>query len=41
LVFRPLGADIATFDLPKIANLKAVMPQLSRDKPVLVSQAKD
>jgi peptide-methionine (S)-S-oxide reductase len=29
-----------TFDLPKIANLKAVMPQVYRDKPVLVSQAK-
>jgi peptide-methionine (S)-S-oxide reductase len=27
-------------DLPKIANLKAVMPQVYRDKPVLVSQSK-
>ena len=31
---------IAYNDLPKIANLKAVMPQLYRDKPVLVSDAK-
>lgn len=30
---------IARFDLPKIANLKAMMPELYRDKPVLVSQA--
>ena len=30
---------IATFDLPKIANLKTMMPELYRDKPVLVSQA--
>ncbi|WP_421955719.1 peptide-methionine (S)-S-oxide reductase MsrA [Polaromonas sp.] len=30
---------IATFDLPKIANLKIMMPELYRDKPVLVSQA--
>ena len=28
---------IATFDLPKIANLKATMPQVYRDKPVLVA----
>jgi peptide-methionine (S)-S-oxide reductase len=27
-------------DLPKIANLKATMPQVYREKPVLVSQAK-
>jgi peptide-methionine (S)-S-oxide reductase len=38
---HPGSPYIATFDLPKIANLKAVMPQLYRDKPVLVSQAKD
>lgn len=30
---------IATFDLPKIANLKTMMPELYREKPVLVSQA--
>ena len=30
---------IARFDLPKIANLKTMMPALYRDKPVLVSQA--
>jgi peptide-methionine (S)-S-oxide reductase len=27
-------------DLPKIANLKATMPQVYREKPVLVSQSK-
>ena len=37
---HPDSAYIATFDLPKIANLKALMPQVYRDKPVLVSQAK-
>lgn len=37
---HPDSPYIATFDLPKIANLKATMPQLYRDKPVLVSQAK-
>jgi peptide-methionine (S)-S-oxide reductase len=35
---HPDSMYIATFDLPKIANLKAVMPQVYRDKPVLVSQ---
>lgn len=30
---------IARFDRPKIANLKSLMPELYRDKPVLVSQA--
>ena len=30
---------IAHFDLPKIANLKAMMPELYRDKPALVAQA--
>ncbi|MEO5661047.1 MAG: peptide-methionine (S)-S-oxide reductase MsrA [Polaromonas sp.] len=29
---------IARFDRPKIANLKSLMPELYRDKPVLVSQ---
>jgi peptide-methionine (S)-S-oxide reductase len=37
---HPDSPYIATFDLPKIANLKTTMPQLYRDKPVLVSQAK-
>jgi peptide-methionine (S)-S-oxide reductase len=37
---HPDSRYIATFDLPKIANLKQAMPQLYRDKPVLVSQAK-
>jgi peptide-methionine (S)-S-oxide reductase len=38
---HPESPYIAAFDLPKIANLKATMPQLYRDKPVLVSaQAK-
>jgi len=37
---HPDSPYIATFDLPKIANLKAAMPQIYRDKPVLVSQTK-
>ena len=36
---RPNQPYIARFDLPKIANLKTMMPDLYRDKPVLVSQA--
>ena len=36
---HPSQSYIATFDLPKIANLKTMMPELYRDKPVLVSQA--
>jgi len=34
---HPESPYIATFDLPKIANLKATMPEVWRDKPVLVS----
>jgi peptide-methionine (S)-S-oxide reductase len=34
---NPRSPYIATFDLPKIANLKTMMPELYRDKPVLVS----
>lgn len=34
---HPDSPYIAMFDLPKIANLKATMPQLYRDAPVLVS----
>ena len=37
---HPNSPYIAAFDLPKIANLKSTMPQLYRDKPVLVSQSK-
>ena len=36
---HPNDMYIAYNDLPKIANLKALMPQLYRDKPVLVSAA--
>jgi peptide-methionine (S)-S-oxide reductase len=36
---HPNQPYIARFDLPKIANLKTMMPALYRDKPVLVSQA--
>ena len=36
---HPSQPYIATFDLPKIANLKSLMPELYRDQPVLVSQA--
>jgi len=34
---NPHSPYIARFDLPKIANLKSVMPEVYRDKPVLVS----
>nr|WP_231402519.1 peptide-methionine (S)-S-oxide reductase MsrA [Caenimonas aquaedulcis] len=34
---HPDSPYIATFDLPKIANLKALMPEAYRDKPVLVA----
>ncbi|MES3002747.1 MAG: peptide-methionine (S)-S-oxide reductase MsrA [Pseudomonadota bacterium] len=34
---HPESPYIATFDLPKIANLKSVMPEVFRDKPVLVA----
>lgn len=36
---NPHSPYIARFDLPKIANLKTMMPELYRDQPVLVSQA--
>ena len=36
---NPNQPYIARFDRPKIANLKTVMPDVYRDKPVLVSQA--
>ena len=36
---NPNQPYIARFDRPKIANLKVLMPELYRDKPVLVSQA--
>jgi peptide-methionine (S)-S-oxide reductase len=35
---NPTSPYIATFDLPKIANLKKMMPDLYRDKPVLVGK---
>ena len=35
---HPESGYIAAFDLPKIANLKTAMPQVYREKPVLVSQ---
>ena len=38
---HPDSPYIATFDRPKIANLKTAMPQVYRDQPALVSQAKD
>jgi peptide-methionine (S)-S-oxide reductase len=37
---HPDSPYIARFDLPKIANLKAVMPEVYRSKPVLVSANK-
>jgi peptide-methionine (S)-S-oxide reductase len=36
---HPNQPYIARFDLPKIANLKATMPEVWREKPVLVAQA--
>jgi peptide-methionine (S)-S-oxide reductase len=36
---HPTQPYIARFDLPKIANLRTMMPDLYRDTPVLVSQA--
>lgn len=36
---HPTQPYIARFDLPKIANLKTMMPDVYRDKPVLVFQA--
>ena len=36
---NPNQPYIARFDLPKIANLKTMLPELYRDKPALVSQA--
>jgi peptide-methionine (S)-S-oxide reductase len=35
---HPTQPYIAAFDLPKIANLKAMMPEVWREKPALVSQ---
>ena len=35
---HPTQPYIATFDLPKIANLKAMMPEVWREKPVLVAR---
>lgn len=36
---HPTQPYIARFDLPKIANLKTTMPEVWREKPVLVAQA--
>jgi peptide-methionine (S)-S-oxide reductase len=35
---HPESPYIATFDLPKIANLKSTMPEVYRDAPVLVAR---
>ena len=37
---HPDSGYIATFDLPKIANLKATMPEAYRDQPVLVASSR-
>ncbi len=37
---HPNQPYIATYDLPKIANLKSTMPEVWRDKPVLVAAKK-
>ena len=39
LALNPNQPYIAAFDIPKIKNLKLVMPEVYRNKPVLVSQA--
>ena len=39
LTLHPGSPYIARFDLPKIANLKSLMPEQYREQPVLVSQA--
>jgi transposase len=39
LGINPDQPYIAAFEIPKIKNLKFVMPEVYRDKPVLVSQA--
>ena len=36
---NPRQPYIARYDLPKIANLKAVLPEVYRDQPLLVAQA--
>jgi peptide-methionine (S)-S-oxide reductase len=35
---HPDSPYIATFDLPKIANLKTTIPEVYRDSPVLVAR---
>ena len=35
---HPTSPYIAAFDLPKIANLKSMMPEVFREKPVLVAR---
>ena len=37
---HPSSPYIATFDAPKIANLKTTLPEVWREKPVLVAQAR-
>jgi peptide-methionine (S)-S-oxide reductase len=37
---HPDSPYIATFDLPKIANLKSTMPEVWREQPVLVAAAR-
>ena len=37
---NPHSGYIVNYDLPKIANLKALMPQVYREQPVLVSQSR-
>jgi peptide-methionine (S)-S-oxide reductase len=37
---HPDSGYIATFDLPKIGNLKTVMPEVYRDQPVLVASTR-
>lgn len=41
LTLHPTSGYIATFDLPKVANLKRVFPQWYREQPVLVASKQD
>jgi hypothetical protein len=41
LLLHPSNTYIAVYDLPKIANLKKLYPELYREQPVLVDNNKD
>jgi hypothetical protein len=41
LLLHPSNTYIAVYDLPKIANLKKLYPELYREQPVLVGNNKE